>query len=543
MTSRSSSSVHVQVGRTEPRIWTKPLRELTRETSLGFEVIDFASQILGVTLYPWQKWLLIHALELLADGSYRFRRVVVLVARQNGKTLLASVLTAWWLFIDSDRHPDRVPPIKFKVVGTAQNLDIARGPWAGVKAWCDPDPDAGADDLDVIEALQAATMKVYDANGKESIILKSKAHYEVRAAAQARGKPAARVIMDELREQKNWEAWNAVSQTTKSFWSGQLWGFSNAGTPRAVVLQAQRKAGRESIAEWEQYVESGIMSAEAFANEHDISIGIFEWSAAEGLPKDDVEGILQANPSIGYGGITVATCLSDARSMPEGDYRTEVLCQWVSALVVPDVDQEAWTASADGPEFDETGALTYEGSRISSSSPLVVGVDVSADRQMTYVGVVGDTDDGRIHLEVVAMRAGMLWVVDYVTALCEQNGTPFVAMQARGCGAADFVEPLKKAGLAVIEIQGTALGSSCGRTLDRIRDRKVAHRGQPILDMAASGAVTKKLGEVRVWDRDASAVDAAPLVAVSNALYGLENLPEVEEQLPSPYEERGLMVV
>ncbi|MDK6989059.1 hypothetical protein QP332_23985, partial [Escherichia coli] len=79
-------------GKTEPRLWSQPLRELTPETSLGFEVIDFAEQILNVHLYPWQKWLLIHALELLDDGiTYRFRRIIVLVARQNGKTMLVSV--------------------------------------------------------------------------------------------------------------------------------------------------------------------------------------------------------------------------------------------------------------------------------------------------------------------------------------------------------------------------------------------------------------------------------------------------------------------
>ena len=81
-------------GRTEPRLWTRPLRELTPETSLGFEVIRFALRVLGVELRPWQQWLLIHALELLEDGSYRFQRVVVLVARQNGKTLLAAVVAA-----------------------------------------------------------------------------------------------------------------------------------------------------------------------------------------------------------------------------------------------------------------------------------------------------------------------------------------------------------------------------------------------------------------------------------------------------------------
>ena len=147
-------------GRTEPRLWTKPLRELTPDTSLGFEVIDYARQILHIELYPWQQWLLIHALELLEDGiTYRYRRIIVLVGRQNGKTLVASVLASWWLHVDSQRHPDRVPPLRFKIVGTAQNLDIAREPWNSVKLWCDPEPETIEEQAAAIPTLQAATAK------------------------------------------------------------------------------------------------------------------------------------------------------------------------------------------------------------------------------------------------------------------------------------------------------------------------------------------------------------------------------------------------
>ena len=95
-------------GVTLPRIYTPPLRPLDKNTSNGFAVIAFAEIMLHVHLYPWQQWLLVHALELLEDGSYRFRKVIVLVARQNGKTTLMGVLAAWWLFVDSNKHPDRV---------------------------------------------------------------------------------------------------------------------------------------------------------------------------------------------------------------------------------------------------------------------------------------------------------------------------------------------------------------------------------------------------------------------------------------------------
>ena len=74
------------LGCTEARLYTKPLRPLTRKTSKGWEVIDFARMI-GEPLLPWQEWAVIHALELLPDGGFRFRTILILVARQNGKAL------------------------------------------------------------------------------------------------------------------------------------------------------------------------------------------------------------------------------------------------------------------------------------------------------------------------------------------------------------------------------------------------------------------------------------------------------------------------
>ena len=40
-------------GKTVPRIWTPPLRELTPDTTLGYYVIDFANDILRLPPLPW----------------------------------------------------------------------------------------------------------------------------------------------------------------------------------------------------------------------------------------------------------------------------------------------------------------------------------------------------------------------------------------------------------------------------------------------------------------------------------------------------------
>ena len=163
----------------------------------------------------------------------------MLVARQNGKTTLMGVLAAWWLFVDSNKHPDRVPPVKFLVVGAAQTLDNAKGPYNQLKEWVNPRPETEEESDLVIPELQQMTQKFINTNGEEAIVLKSKAKYIVRADKNIRAKSAARVIFDELREQHTDDGWNAVSQTTKAVWSSQLWGISNAGDYRSVALRKQ----------------------------------------------------------------------------------------------------------------------------------------------------------------------------------------------------------------------------------------------------------------------------------------------------------------
>jgi phage terminase large subunit-like protein len=512
-------------GITTPRVFTPPLRPLDKTTSNGYAVIAFATMVLHVHLYPWQCWLLIHALELLEDGSYRFRRVIVLVARQNGKTTTMGVLAAWWLFVDSQRHPDRVPPIKFMVVGAAQTLDNARGPYDTVKSWCNPDPETDEESTLAIDALQHMVQNIRNTNGEEAIVCRSKAKYIVRAANNIRSKSAARAMFDELREQHNHDGWNAVSQITKAVWSSQLWGISNAGDYRSVVLAKLKDTGRSLAASWNEYVETGIRSAEEWANGEDASFGYFEWSAIDGCELDDLDGLRQANPSMGYGPMTYQTLKADINGLTEASYRTEVLCQWVTADIKPYLDPKQWKHGIDAH------------SMIPDSNRVVLGIDTSSDRSTTYISAAGLRSDGLPHVECIARRDGMLWVPKYLKLLRQQwPDIHEAAIQSKGCPAVDFVEPLTEAGWTVNMIEGFKLAAACGRFKDRVRENKLRHPPQPAIEQQVSVAVTKRLGEVEVWNRANSAMQTSGLIAESNALYALETSdgePEKPKYQPS----------
>ena len=123
-------------GKTEPRLYTKELRPLTEETTLGFACIEYANTILRKTLYPWQEWALVHALEIVGELSeswhFRYRTALFLISRQNGKTVLSEVIASFFLNVLM------VPAI----FGTSLSLEKAEEVWEAVIRDQEDYPDA-----------------------------------------------------------------------------------------------------------------------------------------------------------------------------------------------------------------------------------------------------------------------------------------------------------------------------------------------------------------------------------------------------------------
>ena len=530
MPKRSSSVPFraVRLGSEKPRIFTPPRRRLTRSTSKGFECIEFAEDILEIELLPWQKWLLIHALELNPDGSFRFRTVVLLVARQNGKSTLMLVLALWRMFCDG-------APL---VIGTAQNLDIAEELWTAAYEMAEDIPELA----ELIEAVDKT-------NGKKALRLTTGERYKVAAASRrgGRGLSGDLVLLDELREHQSWDAWAAVTKTTMARVLAQIWAASNAGDSSSVVLRHLRLSAHIALGDpdginrdpltGKPLVE--IPGEDEYESEFtdDDSLGIFEWSAAPGRSVWDRDGWAEANPSLGYT-ITEKAVAAAAKTDPEWVFRTEVLCQWFSGAIEGPFPAGAWEAGRD------------DGSRVADGLPVAVGVDMSWDRSLVHVAFAGFRDDGAIHVEVVASRAGTEWVVPWLLSPDRKREFSSVAWQANGAPVGALTDELLQSGLPCVKWEGPELGRGTGRFYDLVRQAVdetvddprpgVFHRSQPILDVPAATAATRPAGDAWWWDRAKSPTDVAPLIAATAAVWALTR--KSEKKIVSAYESHGLIV-
>lgn len=507
-------------GDIEPFLFTPPLKELTRATTLGYELLEFVRAVLHESPYPWQEWLAIHSLELNSDGSLRFATVLVGMGRQNGKSKFVEWLDQFWLYIDSERHPDKVSPRDFCVVGVAQVLDVAKKPYNRVVERVDPKPPTPALAKRADPAFQELTDRISRKNGDEGIICKNGASYLPRAALNARGLTAARTIFDELREQKNEDGWAAVEPLGANVWSSQTWAISSAGDYRSKPLRTLYDEGVEHVGAWNEQVVAGAVPIERFIAENDVSFGFFWWGVPDSTCRmDDRKAILAANPTIGYGANTVQKVMAKVGKMSESKYRQEYLNQWFTADVVTCIDSFKWRPGIDGS------------SSIPEDGRVVIGIDTSADRETTYIAAAGLRADDLPHVECIARRDGMMWVLQYMRQL--RKAWPSiheVGIQSRGCPAVDFVDELTQEGWLVHCIEGFKMGASFGRFRDRINEGKLRHPPQPAIEQQVTGAVSKHLGEVEVWDRSNSAMKISGLIAESNALYALETLDGQSDQ-------------
>lgn len=357
-----TNSVPVVTGSPTPRIWTPPLRELTPETSFGFDLIDFAEAI-GWPLDPWQRWLAIHMGELLPDGRPRFRMVLALVARQNGKTLFARVLTLYWMYVE------QVP----LVLGVSASREMAKESWRKVIEMASANPW-----LAEVQHTERYTLS-------EECFTAEGSAYRFAAPNQRAGRSFTvhRGVLDELRELHDWDTYNALINAMNAVPDAQAVAITNQGEAGAVVLDSLRDSAIT-------FIETG---------QGDPRLFLAEWSAPNGADPTDPEALALANPDLGNrlqldSIIGQAIRAKNAGGIELAGFRTEVMCQRVT-LLDSAIDEDAWRAAGTDDPLDLAA----------HRDKLALCVDVALDGSHATL-VAAAQIQGITHVEVVQVWHG-----------------------------------------------------------------------------------------------------------------------------------------
>lgn len=461
---------------------------LNRDTSYGFEVVDFAEEI-GHPLLPWQKFAVIHGGELLPDGRPRFRIVLLLVARQNGKTELPVVLSVYWQF------RKRVPLI----LGTSTKLSYAKESWLKAVNLVRRTP--------ALRDLHEPGRKWFrSTNGEVESWTVHGDRYLIAASNSEGGRSLTinRGVADELRQHRSYEAWDAFEPACSPA-DAQIWGLSNAGDSRSVVLNDLQDSAHE-------FIETG---------EGDPRLGLLEWSASPTADPEDVGALLQANPRVGHG-LDVEVLQAGARRAKRlggaalNGFKTERMCIRVKVLR-PAVTVESWQACLDPGPMDLTGPARRR---------IALCVDLSPDGQHATLAAAQAMPDGRVRVELLASWSGprAAHEVERDFPVWRDLVKPRVFGWFPNGPAAAVAAGLKMIrGTASAEIRGDTPAVVMGFEKE-VAAHTVAHSGDLLLDAHVTGAERVASGGGWVFARsDGGHVDAA--YAAAGVVYLVRTMP------------------
>lgn len=471
------------LGSTTPRLAPTPLVTgapgacpcgvcaLDEESSYGFEVIDFARDVLRMPLDPWQEYIVIHAGELLPDGRPRFKKILLIVSRQQGKSFLLLVLTLFWMFVEQWEL----------IVGQHVSVAKARGVWEAAIKIANRIPDLAVDSL-----------KPRRDNNDPHWMTTFGSKYMVEAANEngGRGGSVDRLVVDEVRQQRTWAAYDAAKPTLNAKPYGQGWWITNQGDSRSVVVIGMRKTGIANI-DAEKAGEDAI----------DPQMALFEYSAPRGSNPLDPQVIAMACPNVNRR-VSMREILGDAMAaMESGDqdkingYLTEILCMFVPSLDGA-VSPAGWEL---GRQPDATSLAEHRGR-------LALVPELSPDRQHSSINVAAVMPDGKVRVEVIASWSGMFAAAElrrglpgWVRKVKPKKlgwipGGPAAAIGAELADAKRFNVP----GLEIEEIRGE-VSQVCMGFAELVEVGDILHSGQQDQQDLLSKQV---LGSAKLWTGD-----------------------------------------
>lgn len=513
------SSLPGVLGSTVPRLFTPPLVEgppgpcgcgcpLTPETSVGFDQVRFAKEILNHPFDPWQRWSVIHGGELLPDGTQRFRYRLILASRQNGKSEVPVGLAPYWMFVERVKQ----------ALATSTKVPMAKKLWLKSRILIE--------ESDLFELVDKRWYR--EANGEVEMWTPWGSHYGIDASNEEGGRSLSieRLVVDELRHHYDYTAWGALVRTMGAIDGAHVWLLSNAGSDRSVVLNDLRDGAIEKDDDDEEYV----------IDDPETDLFLAEWSAPQNADPEDPYALAQANPNMNRRGQRLRDLLADARRAVRAgglaltEFQTEVMCSRVRVLN-PAIDPGAWARCADPGDLQ------------SARSRVAVCLDVSPDQMHATLYAAAVLHDDRARVDFVQSWEGPGCVslvraqLPGLLARVRPQAIGWLPAGPAAALAADMTEDKQRGwpppGVKIVPIKGDITAVCMGFNKEVVAT-KVAHSNDPLLTTQVHGTERLKRGDAWVFSRKGE--------GHCDAVYAAAGAVHLARTLPAPVGRPRLVV-
>ena len=424
----------------------------------------------GLVLDPWQQYVLRRGMRVEDDSDmWAASRVGLSVPRQNGKSalLVARELAALLLV-----------PEEQLIIHSAHLVGTALEGFRNIKGLFENFDDLGR-----------RVKRIREANGEQGIEMMdgSRLLFRARARGNVRGMSPQLLILDEAQILPD-DAWSAMLPSVSAQANPQIW---LVGTP----------PGPNDAGDVFGRVRSSATSGK------DERVAWLEWSADGDIAVEDRKLWAASNPALG-GRIDMESVEDELHSMDATTFARERLGMWASDRQLAVIPGDVWA-----------GLATDEVPDVPISA---IGVDMAPDAARVAVAVGLKTDSG-VHVELADITAAS----DSTDALVEwlvSRAKRRVPILIDALSPARLLIPILKARKCkVIVMSGGEVIESTAGFFNAAKEGTLSHFGQEQVTESLAGARRKAIGDAGgwKWDRKSLNVDLTPVMAVTNAHYGV----------------------
>jgi hypothetical protein len=484
--SATSSPLGARIGTQQPR----EHRAAPYVHTYGHQVNDFMSQI-GRPGYPWQQQIVLDAFGVRADGLWSNFELLVLLARQNGKGWVTEAIELGSLFLF--REP--------MIMHSAHLFNTARLAFRRI-----------VDIIDGSDWLTKRVKSVSRSRGDEGIELTRAAGggqllFVARTVSAGRGFTGSKNVFD--------EAW----KLSVAEYAAQTPTLATIPNPQIIYTTTPPDEDLGPPPE-----DAMLPSVRKRARAGSDRMAVYEWSPPDGFDRADRNVWYECNPTLGLrisewflaqqlNAFTEAGRPGKFDTEHLGLYPPDEAAQWLT------IGKTEWTVAANiAPP--PAGRVAF-------------GLEVEWDRSRAAFAVAWRRADVLRQVELtqsdqgIDHRAGTGWCVGRARELLTAWPGSVLALDPGG-PAGSLVKDLEDANIPFTPMNTTDAGRAYGDFYDAFAGADLArrdgrHGNQDALNKAVAGAVERRIGDARAWDRKAS-TNFCPLGAATAALWALRNM-------------------